>query len=257
MDKSPKLTLVGAGPGDPDLITLKAIKALKVADVVLYDALASEQLLDYCKPEAELIYVGKRAGEKCVSQEYINFLIVEKALEKGHVVRLKGGDPFVFGRGQEEIEAAKKHGIETNVIPGISSALSVPALAGIPITSRGDADSFWVITGTKSDHSLSDDLEMAMKSKATIVLLMAMNKAEQIQDLFFKNNFGDKLVAVIQNGATKNQKIGTGKVKDLQKIIFENKLGNPAIIVIGEVVKYSKKDLTGFENLSGLLMNKI
>jgi uroporphyrin-III C-methyltransferase len=233
------LTLVGAGPGDPDLITIKAIKALKVADVVLYDALASEELLDYCKPEAELIYVGKRSGEKCVSQEYINFLIVEKAFEKGHVVRLKGGDPFVFGRGQEEIEAAQKHGIATEVIPGISSALSVPAMANIPVTARGDADSFWVITGTKSDHSLSDDLEMAMKSKATIVLLMAMNKAEQIQELFIKNNFGKKLVAVIQNGATKNQKIGKGKVRDLQKIIAENKLGNPAIIVIGEVVKYS------------------
>ena len=103
MNKHPKLTLVGAGPGDPDLITMKAIKALKVANVVLYDALASEELLDYCKPEAELIYVGKKGGEKCVSQKYINFLIVEKALEKGHVVRLKGGDPFVFGRGGEEV----------------------------------------------------------------------------------------------------------------------------------------------------------
>lgn len=236
---SPKLTLVGAGPGDPDLITLKALKALKVADVVLYDALASQSLLDYCNPDAELIYVGKRAGEKCVSQNYINFLIVEKAFEKGHVVRLKGGDPFVFGRGQEEIEAAQKHGIETAFIPGISSAISVPALANIPVTARGVADSFWVITGTKSDHSLSDDLEMAMKSKATIVLLMAMNKAEQIQELFLKNNFGEKLVAVIQNGATKNQKIGTGKIKDLLKIITENKLQNPAVIIIGEVVKYS------------------
>jgi uroporphyrin-III C-methyltransferase len=239
MNNIPKLTLIGAGPGDPDLITLKAIKALKVADVVLYDALASETLLEYCKPDAELIYVGKRSGEKCVSQEYINFLIVEKAFEKGHVVRLKGGDPFVFGRGQEEIEAAQKHGIETSIIPGISSALSVPALSNIPVTARGVADSFWVITGTKSDHSLSDDLEMAMKSKATIVLLMAMNKAEQIQELFVKNNFGQKPVAIIQNGATENQKIGVGQVKDLVKIIAENKLTNPAVIVIGEVVKYS------------------
>jgi uroporphyrin-III C-methyltransferase len=239
MNKTPKLTLVGAGPGDPDLITLKAIKALKVADVVLYDALASEDLLEYCMPQAELIYVGKRAGEKCVSQEYINFLIIEKAFEKGHVVRLKGGDPFVFGRGQEEIEAAQKHNIETAVIPGISSALSVPAMANIPVTARGVADSFWVITGTKSDHSLSTDLEMAMKSKATIVLLMAMNKAEQISELFVKNNFGRKPVAIIQNGATKKQKHGFGVVADLPKIIFENKLQNPAIIVIGEVVKYS------------------
>ncbi|MES2795226.1 MAG: uroporphyrinogen-III C-methyltransferase [Bacteroidota bacterium] len=235
---TPKLTLVGAGPGDPDLISLKGIKALKVADVVMYDALVSEDLLQYCKPEAELIFVGKRGGHPSVLQDSINFLIVEKAFQKGHVVRLKGGDPFVFGRGQEEIDYAKARGIETAVVPGISSAISAPALANIPVTARGVSDSFWVITGTKSDHSLSEDLKIALQSNATIVLLMAMNKAEAIAEIYINARKGDIPVAVIQNGGTENQKTGIGEIQDLVKIIAENKLQNPAVIVIGEVVKF-------------------
>src|SRR5918993_2039750 len=138
------LSLVGAGPGDPELITLKAIKALGKASVILYDALANPVLLDYASPGAIKKFVGKRFGCHALSQQEINMLIVEYAHSHGHVVRLKGGDPFVFGRAQEEIDAARDAGIEVEVIPGISSALSVPASQGIPVTCRGIAESVWV-----------------------------------------------------------------------------------------------------------------
>ncbi len=233
----PLLTLIGAGPGDPDLITLKAIKALKVADVILYDALIANELLDYCKPEAIKIFVGKRAGGECVSQEYINYLIVQNALMYGHVVRLKGGDSMVFGRAQEEIDAAKAHGIEVNIIPGISSALAAPASVGLPLTSRGVADSFWVITGTKSDHSLSKDLKLAIQSKATVVMLMAMNKAQQIADWYINEGLAEMPVIIISKATTSDQKSASGIVADLPNIIAENELENPAVMVIGEVVK--------------------
>ena len=130
----PRLTIVGAGPGDPELITLKAIKAIQSADVILYDALINKDFLDYASKHTELIYVGKRKGCYSYQQEQINELIVQRAKTKGHVVRLKGGDPFVFGRGAEEIDYVKPFGIETYVVPGISSALAVPAFQGIPLT---------------------------------------------------------------------------------------------------------------------------
>ena len=136
--KTPRLTVVGAGPGDPDLMTLKAVKALQCADVVLYDALIDPVLLQHAPPDAERIYVGKRPGQSH-SQDAINFLLVEKAFTCGHVVRLKGGDPFIFGRGQEEIDYARRHGLETEWVPGISSAVAGPGAVGIPLTARASA----------------------------------------------------------------------------------------------------------------------
>ena len=138
----PKLTLAGAGPGDPDLITAKAINALGKADIVLYDALVNPILLKYASPNVKKIFVGKRNGVHSLKQEQINNLIVDLAFTYGNVVRLKGGDPFVFGRGYEEIEFAQSFNIETEVIPGISSSVGVPALAGIPVTHRGASESF-------------------------------------------------------------------------------------------------------------------
>jgi uroporphyrin-III C-methyltransferase len=146
--KIPKITLVGAGPGDTELITLKGLNALKTADVVLYDALVNQDLLAYAPKESIKIYVGKRNHQHAYTQEQINTLIVDMAYTHGHVVRLKGGDSFVFGRGQEELNYANAFNIETSVVPGISSSISVPALAGIPVTHRGVSESFWVITGT-------------------------------------------------------------------------------------------------------------
>jgi uroporphyrin-III C-methyltransferase len=238
LDPRPKLTVVGAGPGDPDLITVKAIKALKSADVVLYDALIADELLDYCKVNCEKIYVGKRPGESH-SQDAINFMIVEKAYMYGHVVRLKGGDPFIFGRGMEEIEYAKNFGLETAYIPGISSSVAAAGYAGIPLTTRGVSESFWVITGTKTDGSLSEDLVGALQTTATIVVLMGMSKLSQISSICESLGKGDLPVAIIQNGTTENQKVGVGLAKDLKMIAEENDLSNPAVIVLGEVVKYA------------------
>ena len=229
-NKTPKLTVVGAGPGDVDLITLKAIKVLKKADVVLYDALVNEELLDFINPNAELIFVGKRRGCYRYQQEQINELIVERAKSHGHVVRLKGGDPFIFGRGAEEMEFA--------MVPGISSSLAVPAYQNIPLTKRGSAESFWVITGTTKEHTLSNDVALAAKSNATIVVLMGMGKLAEIVQLFQQEHKNDLPVAIIQNGTRTNEKVGIGTVDTILDIVKNQELSNPAIIVLGEVVNH-------------------
>ena len=236
--KTPKLTVVGAGPGDVDLITVKAIKVLKTADVVLYDALVNEELLDFINPKAELIFVGKRRGCYRYQQEQINELIVARAKTHGHVVRLKGGDPFIFGRGAEEMEFAANFGVETAMVPGISSSLAVPAYQNIPLTKRGSAESFWVITGTTKDHKLSNDVALAAKSNATIVVLMGMGKLAEIVKLFQQEDKNNLPVAIIQNGTRTNEKVGIGTVDTILEIVKNQELSNPAIIVLGEVVNH-------------------
>jgi len=233
----PLLSLVGAGPGDPELITLKAIRAIEKADVILYDALANEALLAYAQPKAIKRFVGKRYGCHALSQEEINILIIEYAKSHGHVVRLKGGDPFVFGRAQEEIDAARQAGIEVSVIPGISSALAVPAMQMIPLTNRGIAESFWITTGTTRSGEISGDIKLAAQSSATVIILMAMSKLEAIMDIFREYGKKHTPVAIIQNGTTPEEKWVIGSVKD---ILFKAEFAgitNPAIIVVGEVVK--------------------
>ncbi len=235
--KTPKLTIVGAGPGDEDLITLKAIKAIEAANVVLYDALINEALLKYAPKDAELIFVGKRRGCYAFQQEQINDLIVTKAKEKGHVVRLKGGDPFIFGRGAEEIDYVRPFGLETYVVPGISSSIAVPAYQGIPLTKRGASESFWVITGTTKKHELSKDVALAAKSTATVVILMGMSKLSEIVKTFCSEGKQDLSVAIIQNGTRANQQVGIGTIETIEQIVASKALANPAIIVIGHVVK--------------------
>lgn len=242
MFKEPKLTVVGAGPGDVDLITLKAVKALQSADVVLYDALIDTELLGYA-PLAEHIFVGKRRGCYTYQQEQINELIVSRAKTKGHVVRLKGGDPFVFGRGAEEMEYAAAHGLEVAMVPGISSCLSVPASQNIPVTKRGSAESFWVITGTTKEHKISNDIQLAAKSTATVVILMGMSKLSQIVALFKKEGKSDTPIAIIQNGTRENEKVGIGTISSIEKEVEIQKLANPAIIIIGEVVRHRQQIL--------------
>lgn len=234
---TPILTVVGAGPGDVDLITLKAIKAIKSANVVLYDALINDALLEYASKDAELIFVGKRKGCYAFQQEQINELIVSKAKEKGHVVRLKGGDPFIFGRGAEEIDYVRQFGLETFVVPGISSSMAVPAYQGIPLTKRGASESFWVITGTTKKHQLSNDVVLAAKSTATVVILMGMSKLSEIVSIFSEENKQDVAIAIIQNGTRDNEKVGIGTIASIESIVEEKQLANPAIIVIGDVVK--------------------
>jgi len=241
----PKVTLVGAGPGDPDLLTLKGVKALAEANVVLYDALANEEILEYAPKNAIKIFVGKQIGNHAYTQDQINQLIVDNALTYGNVVRLKGGDPFIFGRGGEEIDFIESFGIETVVVPGISSVVAVPASQGISITKRGVSESFWAITGTTSDRQLSADVALAAQSSATVVILMGMHKLPQIIDLFQKEAKGDLPVAIIQNGTTSEEKVGVGTVNSILEIVEEKKLSSPAIIVLGEVVRESNK-LKGF-----------
>jgi uroporphyrin-III C-methyltransferase len=235
--KTPKLTLIGAGPGDPDLITLKGAKALSTADVVLYDALVNREILEFVPLHAKKIYVGKRSNKHAYSQDEINELIVKHAYESGNVVRLKGGDPFVFGRGFEEIQYVTEKGVEAEYVPGISSSISVAGLQNIPVTHRGTSESFWVITGTKSDGSISEDIFTAAKTNATIVILMGLNKLQQIADIFIEEGKEDLSAAIIQNGSLSSENFVSGTIGDLPEIAKIEKIGAPAIIIIGEVVK--------------------
>ena len=237
----PKLSLVGAGPGDPELITLKAINAIKSANVILYDALVNDVLLSYASPLAELIFVGKRKGCYSYHQDQINELIVNRALSKGHVVRLKGGDPFVFGRGAEEIEYVTPFNIPAVVIPGISSSVAVPAFQGISITKRNASESFWVITGTTKKHELSKDIELSAKSTATVVILMGMSKLSEIVTVFKNEGKQNTAIAIIQNGTRADEKVGIGIINTIEAIVAEKQLSSPAIIVIGEVVNQRVK----------------
>jgi uroporphyrin-III C-methyltransferase len=236
----PKLTLVGAGPGDVDLITLKGIKAIKSADYILYDALVNVELLEYMKPTATKIYVGKRSSKHTYSQSEINEMILLFAGESNHVVRLKGGDPYIFGRGYEEKLYAEKHGVQVMIIPGITSATSVPAIAGVPVTMRGVSQSFWVLTATTKTGELSDDIELASQSSATIIVLMGVKKLPEIVDLFKCSGKGDTPVVIIQNGSLPNEKKAYGTVDSIVSEANRTKIGAPSIIVIGEVAKYGK-----------------
>src|SRR4051812_25670269 len=234
--KNSLISLVGAGPGDPELITLKAIKAIQNADVILYDALANDALLEYASPHAVKLFVGKRFGCHALSQKEINNLIIEYAISHGRVVRLKGGDPFVFGRAMEEIDAAREAGIEVEVIPGISSALAVPASQMIPLTCRGVNESFWVTTGTTQSGEISADIKLAAQSSATVIILMAMSKLETIMEIFVEHGKSETPVAIIQDGTTDKEKMVIGKVKDIYYRSQYAGLSNPAIIMVGEVV---------------------
>src|SRR5687767_14076130 len=209
---SPRLLIVGAGPGDPDLITVKGLKAIQNADVILYDALASPELLKHAPEGCKKIYVGKRKNRKEFPQEEINQLIVFYAIRFGCVVRLKGGDPHVFGRGHEEMEYAVRRGIPAEVISGVSSALAAPAAAGIPLTKRGVNESFWVITGTLSSGEMSNDISIAAKSSATIIVLMGVSHLQKIASLFTETRSANEPIAVIQQATMTEQKVVVGTV---------------------------------------------
>ncbi len=239
----PELYVVGAGPGDPELITLKAYKILQKAAVVLYDNLANKELLAATSEQCEKIYVGKQPYGEYTPQEDIHALIREKALTKGLVVRLKGGDPYIFGRGFEEILFARENGIPAHYIPGITSMQAV-GLEDIPLTHRHVCESIWIVTGTKKDGSLSDDLRLAIKSKATVVIYMGMRKLKEIANVFIDENAGDTPAAIIQHASLPKQKMGKGKVRDLEVIAGDNHLTHPSIIVIGQVANL-KNDIPG------------
>ncbi|MEZ5045167.1 MAG: uroporphyrinogen-III C-methyltransferase [Saprospiraceae bacterium] len=234
--KTARITLVGAGPGDPDLITLKGLKALRTADVVLYDALVNEEILQEAPAHSLKVFVGKRAGEHSHKQEEINLLLVQYAYNYGHVVRLKGGDSFVFGRGHEEMAYAHNFDIPVAIVPGISSCIALPELQGIPPTRRGMNESFWVLTGTTRTGALSADIAIAAQSSATAIILMGMRKIQQIMEAFAAAGKSDTPVLVIQNGSLPNEQAVIGTVADIAERVANAKLGSPGIIVVGEVV---------------------
>ena len=237
----PKVTLVGAGPGDPELITLKGILALNTADVVLYDALIDPVLLKHAPSTSLKIFVGKRVGKHSTAQEDTNQLCVSLAKKHGHVVRLKGGDPFVFGRGAEEIEYIESFGIATELVPGITSAIAVPASAGIPVTKRGTSESFWVVTGTTSSGELSRDLGLAAQSTATVVVLMGTRKLGEIVSVYQACGKSELPIAIIQSGTTREERIVAGFIGDIEQKAVDSSVEAPAIIIVGEVVRESLK----------------
>jgi uroporphyrin-III C-methyltransferase len=233
---NPLLTIVGAGPGDPDLITLKGLKALQSADVILYDALASPLLLEHAKPSCKKVYVGKRKGKKEFPQEEINQLNVFYAKRFQSVVRLKGGDPNVFGRAHEEMEYAMGRGVEVKIIPGISSSIAAPNAAGIPLTKRGVNESFWVVTGTLSSGELSNDIHLAAQSSATVIILMGMSHLKNIAHVFSQARSPREPIAIIQHATLPEQKITVSTMRNIGQAVIENEISSPAVIVIGNVV---------------------
>lgn len=233
-----KVYLVGAGPGDPGLITVKGLKLLARAEVVVYDHLASPRLLKEARPEAELIYVGKKAGAHSLTQEAINQLLVDKARQGLLVVRLKGGDPFVFGRGGEEAEALAQAGVPFEVVPGVTSAIAVPAYAGIPVTHRAHTTLVTFITGhedpTKEESTIP--WEHLGKNPGTLVFLMGVKKlAENCSRLMAAGCRGDTPAAVIQSGTLPEQRTVSGTLADIAAKAKEAGIQPPAILVVGEV----------------------
>jgi uroporphyrin-III C-methyltransferase len=240
-----KLYLVGAGPGDPELITLKGVKILQKAKVVLYDALVHTDILDFCTADCRTIFVGKRGHQASCDQSFINLLIVEMAQRYGEVVRIKGGDPFVFGRGGEEVIYAQQHGIETVVVPGLSSSYAVPSINHIPLTHRGLSESFWVLTGITKDHQLSADIALAAQSSATVVILMGMHKLNEIVEIYQNLGHFNTPISIIQNGSMPNERSVTGRIFNITHLAQQQNIASPAIIVIGEVVEALKNSEFG------------
>lgn len=234
-----KAYLVGAGPGNPDLITVRGLKLLQQANVVIYDRLIAPELLHHARSDAELIFVGKEQGKHIVPQQEINRLLVMHVHAGKMVVRLKGGDPFVFGRGGEEALALTNAGLPFEVVPGVSSAIAAPAYAGIPVTHRGVARSFAVITGHHASGLPKIDTDWRVFSNIpTLVILMGMKRLQFIVDeLLAAGRPPDTPAMVVQSGGTLAQKTARATLASLPQAVREAEITSPAVIIIGEVVK--------------------
>jgi uroporphyrin-III C-methyltransferase len=229
--------LVGAGPGDPDLITVKGADALATADVVVYDRLVSPSLLERAPAHAERIYVGKEPGRPAMAQADIDRLLVDRALEGATVVRLKGGDPFVFGRGGEETLACAHAGVPCVVIPGVTAAVAAPAAAGIPVTHRGIARSFAVVTGSTAHAEDTIDLERVATATDTLIVLMAAGRlAATCARLIEAGRRPDEPAAIIQWAWTDDERTVSGTLSDLPTLAAAASIGPPATLVVGQVV---------------------
>jgi len=227
--------IVGGGPGDPGLITVKGLECLRGADVVLYDRLVAQELLNEVPSYAEMIMVGKEPKRHRRTQDEINTLLIEKAREGKNVVRLKGGDPFVFGRGGEECLALAEAGIRYEVIPGVSSAIAVPAYAGIPVTQRGITTAFAVVAGHLGAADSTIDWESISRIGTIIFLMGVEHLPEIIQELITHGRSGDTPAALIREGTTQNQLVMTGS---LDNIVEKTRhVHPPAVFVVGDVVR--------------------
>ena len=241
-----KVYLTGAGPGDIELLTLKALRVIKEADVIIYDRLANPDILKEAKNGCEFVYVGKEDGRHIMPQDDINEVIYQNALKYENVVRLKGGDPFVFGRGGEEALYLRERDIKFEVIPGITSSISAPAYAGIPVTHRGIAVSFRVVTGHESPHKKESQIPWGnFKTDDTIVFLMGLHNLPKISKKLIEiGKARDYPCAVISKGTTKDQSVVVGT---LENIVEKAKdVPTPALIVVGKVVEL-REQLQWFE----------
>lgn len=268
MDRLGCVYLVGAGPGDPGLMTLKGRELLSLCDVVVYDHLASERFLDWVPENCRKIYVGKQAGHHSMKQEEINGILVELALSGRTVVRLKGGDPFVFGRGGEEVLALEKHGIPYETVPGVTSAVAVPESAGIPVTHRAVSRSFHVITGhtQAGTECLPPDFGVYGTLPGTLVFLMGLGQLPKIvQQLIDSGKSPDTPAAVIENGTLPGERVIRAPLAQISSRVREAGLGTPAVIVVGDTAAYEMKyrtegplagkrvGITGTEQFAGKL----
>ncbi len=247
-----KVYIVGAGPGDPGLITVKACEKLKSADVIVYDRLINDELLDYCRNDAEKIYVGKTPGEKCIKQEKINKILIDKAIAGKDVVRLKGGNPFVFARGSEEAIALKKHSIDFEIIPGITSGFAAPIYSGIPITERGIVTQCVLVTAHESpdkNNSQVDWGQLAKLKNTTFIIYMGASRIEEIAEIMMKKGLAENTpVAAIENATLPEQRTLTSTVKNIASDFKEQNFQSPCIFVISPSVE-RRKDISWWENL--------
>ena len=229
--------LVGAGPGDPDLLTLRALRLMHKADVVLYDRLVSQEIMDKLRPDAEKIHVGKASSNHPVEQETINEMLVRLALSGKRVLRFKGGDPFIFGRGGEEIESLSKANIPFQIVPGITAASGCASYAGIPLTHREHAQSVRFLTGHLKDNTLNLDWANLIQEQETLVFYMGLLGIKTICEQLIDHGMDAEMpIAVVQQGTTKTQRVVTADLKTMPAVVDTEKLKAPTIIIIGRVV---------------------
>ncbi|MCG9678847.1 uroporphyrinogen-III C-methyltransferase [Vibrio sp. Isolate24] len=242
-NSSPKcgfVSLVGAGPGDPDLLTVKGYRVIQQAEVIVYDRLVSKEILALANPQAEMVYVGKKLDFHCVPQDQINQILVEKALAGKRVVRLKGGDSFIFGRGGEELEELAIHGIHFEVVPGITAAAGATAYAGIPLTHRDHAQSVQFITGHVQKDGREIEWQSLAQSNNTLVFYMGLKQSQRITTKLIENGLDEQIsCAIIENGTRSEQRVFSGPLKDLPKLA-EGAV-SPALIVVGSVTSLHDK----------------
>jgi len=237
-----RVYLVGAGPGDPDLLTLRAARLLGETDVIVYDHLVSPGVLSLAATDAERIYAGKERNHHTMGQNEINELLVRLALQGKHVVRLKGGDPFIFGRGGEEMEALAERGVPFEVIPGITAACGVSCYAGIPLTHRDHAQSCLLVTGHLKDGTTNLDWAALTRPRQTVVIYMGLGALAEICGKFIAHGVRPGTpVAAVQQGTTQEQRVVTGTLESLPAIAARSHLQSPCMIIIGEVVNLHEK----------------